>query len=1145
MAYTSIYAGGNFTPTLKTPINYVPIAPKFNVGAVNDVPTLNKALRGGQITPHQWNQRFQQLQRNPAPIKPYSPGNIAGSFGNALNKVIVQPAKGLANAATTSERTAATGIARILPGGTNDITAQQKQVASANKSVNFVQALQKAGKINAAQAQSLIKPNLQASTQANKGVSKSVKGLPSKGRLAAGFAGTAADILTAGALPEIKGAATGTKVANTAIKAGSYGAAGGLNAAAGGGTKKQILENAAAGAALPALPGVLKAGGKGAQKLVGAARAVSERHPVFDTLASNTKAQNLSEALARARQPGVGPRSALDNHVLPEATQTATAKEPVAPKAASISDSEAGGVQVPKTNDYVKEQIKLQEGARKAGSPAGLGKITAAKSDAKTKLLDSFAPIEDTLNKSGFKAAPENNIKFQIDRALRADTIGAQYIKDKGLAKVIQNAPNTKELDQYLIAKHAADLEKQGIKTGRNLDADKQLVKDLGSKYEGHAQAVKQYSENLLDTVTNYGLISKETATHLKEKYPNYVPMNKIFGEGELPGAPKGTGSGTASIASQSVVQKIKGSTRQIESPLASLVDKTQTAIREGERNQAAKILTGYKDLPGNPFGLRELEKGEEVGNKPVVSYLDNGTVRKFETTPEIAAAAKSLNKEQLGLIGRILTVPTRVLRLGATGLNPAFALANVSKDTVSAFINSSHPLRSSVANPKVFLDALVASANHGSKRYAELVREGAGGTSFDIARNAPKQNIRAIRAEANLPSKVLYTVTSPARLLRAAENTIGRSEEFNRSMQYFGNKDAALKKGLTPTRARLTAADAARNNTVNFARAGDYGRVLNSVLPYFNAGLQGSRTLLRSLKDRPIQTTSKLAVSAFLPMAAVTAWNTSDPKRKAAYDDIKDYEKQGNFIIVPPHPVKDPKTGKWNVIKIPMSQEIANLNNIVRNGTEAAVKDGKLHVDQLIGNAVGSATSLNVQNPRQFVNQVTPQAIKPGVEALTNQNLYSGNKIVPDSQRNLPGRDQIGPGTSKTATKLGAALNLSPRQIDNAISTSAGGLGTSTVHGKSLGSQISGRFKGAQGQSQYDLADARFGALKKQLTALGGYKALTPADKAKALNRLQSSVQAAYVPQKDSKGKTKKVSDRNKATKTNPNLSSYLKAAR
>lgn len=859
---------------------------------------------------------------------------------------------------------------------------------------------------------------------------------------------------------------------------------------------------------------------KGAQKGVDAAKVVTKSDAGVKDLIGNTKAQNLVQALDRAHNGAIANIS----------------------KKQSLG--ETGAVTLPKTNDYVKEQVALQEKARKAGSPQGFAKLGATKSEAKTKLIDSFAPIEDTLNKSGAKVAPEKNIKYQIDRALRADTIGSQYIKDKGLAKIIQTVPNTKEFDQYLIAKHAPDLEKNGIKTGRNLLADKQLVKDLGPKYEAHAKAVNEYSQNLLDKATEYGLISKELATHLKQKYPNYIPANRIFGEGELNSLPKGTGGGKASIGTQTIVQKIKGSSRQIESPLSSLIDKSVDVVKQGERNKAAQILTGYKDLPGNPFQLRELKDTETVGEKPVISVFNSGKVQRFETTPEIAAAAKSLNKQQLGLIGKILSAPTRVLRLGATGLNPAFALANVSKDTVSAFINSSHPLRASVANPKVFLQALKASTAHGSKEYGELVREGAGGTSFDIARNAPKQNVRTIRMQKNLPSKILYTTTNPAQLLRAAENTIGRSEEFNRAIQYFGNKQAGIKKGLTAEQARLTAADAARNNTVNFARAGDYGRVINSALPYLNAGVQGSRTLLRNLKDRPVQTTAKLAVTAFFPTAVITAWNTSDPKRRAAYDDIKDYEKQGNLIIVPPHPVKDAKTGKWNVIKIPVSQEIANLNNIVRQGVEAGVKDKSINPASILGNTVAAGTSLNTQSPRQLAGQLTPQAIKPGIESLTNQNLFTGNKIVPDSQKNLAPRDQIGTGTSKTATKLGNALNLSPRQIDNAISTSTGGLGTSIVKGRSLNEQVGGRFKGAQGQSAYDKADTKFSALSKQLQKTSQYQKMQPTEKAKALNRLQRDVTTAYVPQKASNGSTKTPTDRQRAILNGkPQIESYLVA--
>ena len=776
--------------------------------------------------------------------------------------------------------------------------------------------------------------------------------------------------------------------------------------------------------------------------------------------------------------------------------------------------------------DYIKQQIKAQDQARKAGEITTTSKV---KTEFANKFIDNLSPIETTLKKAvknGADVPLSRHITPQLDRALRSDSIAGQYIKDHGLAKVIQNVPDTKAFDQYLIAKHAQDLAANGVKTGRNLTADKQLIESLKATYEPHAQAVMKYNQGLLDKAVSYGLVSKETATALKVKYPNYVPANRIFGDGELTNF-KGNGSGKASISSQSVVQKIKGSTRQIESPLASISNKTVNLISQGERNKAASILAGYKDLPGNPFNLREMKPSETVGAKSTVSYLDKGKVRRFETTPEIATAAKALNKEQIGIIGKIVRVPTRILRLGATGVNPGFALANISKDLVSAAINTEHPLRASVFNPKVLGKASSAAFNHNSKSYAELVRQGAGGTSFDIARDAPRETIAQIRADKNAGTKIMYNVTHPAQLIRAVENTIGRSEEFSRALQYYGNKDAALTKGMSKADAITYGANAARNNTVNFARHGEYGAVLNSALPYLNAGIQGSRTLLRNVRDRPAQTLTKVAVLSTLPVLTTTSWNLSDPKRRAAYNDISNYEKEGNMIIVPSNPVKDPKTGKWNVIKIPVSQEIANLNNIARNALEAGMKNGSMSMTKVLGDLIGTSTSLNAQSGRQVANQLIPQALKPGVEMLTNQSLFTGNQIIPNSQKNLPAKDQYGNYTSGTAKMIGKVTGTSPSIVDNTIRTSTGGAGQnainvtdtvlakmglidkSNIRGKSFADSIAGRFSGASSKPLSDTIQGTFNTARDQLTAMPEYKALSQVDKAKALNRLQTDIQS------------------------------------
>lgn len=933
-------------------------------------------------------------------------------------------------------------------------------------------------------------------------------------------------------------------------------------------------------------------------------------------------------------------------------------------------------------NKYVTEQTQLQKDAQGKTS-----KLAQAKNEFATKGLDALSPIEKPVERAAGGRNNTVSLRDQLDRSLRSDTIAGQYAKDAGLHKIVNSVKDTKAFDQYVIAKHAADLEANGIKTGRDLGKDAQLVQSLGPQYENQSKALGLYNNKLLDKTVDYGLVSRETANYLKQKYPNYVPFDRIFSDSELQG--KGNGSGPASLSTQTVIQRIKGSDRQIHSPLESILAKTHDVIAQGERNQAAKAIADTRNIPGNPLGIKPLRTAEDVlarqdaykqlsELKPARNYLqkaisdtqnqirdvtsknkqaagvvaakvndlterikattaegqpltgvgakkfpefinsagrgsiedlanaylqiqdpafkgqvdkvlrqdlklgsladtlsqtsdqlntvmtkrgelfneaklhadaqakgldtistiNNGIKEIYQTTPEVAQAAKSLNKQQLGLVGKILSYPTRVLRLGATGANLPFAAANVVKDTASSFINSQHPLRASVANPKVFLQALSAAFHHGGENYSELVREGAGGTSFDIARNSAPDTLAKIRSERNIGTKVLYTARHPSELLRAVEDTIGRSEEFGRAKEYFGNKEAALKEGKTSNQAVAYGADAARNNTVNFARAGEYGRVLNSVLPYFNAGIQGSRTLLRNIRDRPVQTGAKIVISASFPVAAATAWNLSDPKRRAAYNDIQDYEKQGNIIIIPPNPKKD-ANGRWNAIKIPVSQEIANVNNVVRNGVEAMQKDKGINFPALAGNLTGTATSLNTQSPRQLAGQVIPQAIKPGIESLTNQNLFTGNKIVPDNMKNLDAKDQYGQNTSGTARVLGGATNISPYMIDNTIRTSLGGLGQTGVNaadnalaklgvikpeeikGKSITSGITGRFSGAQGASQYAPIDKALKDNFDKLKATSGYKTLSSDDKAKALNRLQNDVVTAVKQQTDAKNAT------------------------
>lgn len=730
--------------------------------------------------------------------------------------------------------------------------------------------------------------------------------------------------------------------------------------------------------------------------------------------------------------------------------------------------------------DYIKELTQKQSEAGKGVSFGIKGKAQSFLNDIKEKFVDTNAPIEDAVSaaekRGNYKVLPKNDIRLQIDRVLRSKTLASQFAEDNGLVSAIKTAPDINALDQYMIAKQAETVGKGGIQTGRDSVRDQQLIKDLGPTYEPIAKAVNNYSRLLLDYSVKSGLISQDLANGLIKKYPDYVPLNRIFSEGELSG-PVGNGKSITSLSSQSVIQKLKGSTREVASPIESLLLKTQDAFSQGERNVAARQLASYKDLPG--FKGLITEVGEGKPSNHTFSFLDNGVKKTFDTTPEIAAAAKNLNQEQMGLIGKILSVPTRILQVGATGLNPGFIASNVVKDEVTSFVNSNKALQTSVANPVNFVQALFSAVKH-DDLYKEVVRNAAGGTSFDIARDQPGLSVQKIR------NPVGYTVRNPGELLRAVENIVGRSEELGRIKNYKGTYDALLSEGRTAEDSRLLAAKAARDNTTNFARHGSWGRVLNWAIPFFNAGVQGSRQLVGGLRDRPLQTASKLAVGVFTPIAAITAWNLSDPQRKQAYQDVNEYEKQGNMVIIPPNPVKNSK-GQWQVIKIPLSQEVSNLGSIVRRTMEQANGLDPVKFGEIASALIASGTSQDLSSPNKLASSLTPQLIKPVIEGVTNTNLYTGKKIVPDYLTSQPADAQVRPNTSGTARILGGLTNTSPLKVDNAIGTIAGGLGRNLqnasdfilnktgiipdnqVGGESVGANIERRFSGATGGNLLD----------------------------------------------------------------------------
>jgi len=691
------------------------------------------------------------------------------------------------------------------------------------------------------------------------------------------------------------------------------------------------------------------------------------------------------------------------------------------------------------TDSYIADQLKKQQQDARSGPQGIIAKIRSGVADFKRKWVEAYSPLIDPVNeyarKNKVEILPTKNIDDQISRVLASDTIAARWLKDNGFEGVVGKDRDL--LGQYLIARdNVTGLSRKGKLTGRDFNKDMQFVQS-NSQFEERANQVTAMYKQLAQMAEDNGLLPKGTVDKLVAQNPNYVRWERIFNPDEK-SVLQGSGKAVASLSKQSVVQSMKGSERAIENPLVSVINRAYKTFNEIERNKAADILTTYRNIPGNPYGLRKLGPKENVGTKSTISVIRNGIKEIWEVEKEVAEAAKNLNKEQMSTWLKVITAPVRLFKAGTTTLRIPFIATNVAKDQLTAFVNSERAASTSLMNPKNALESLWESVGHG-ETFKKLERSGSMGTSFDIYREQPRITLEEIAAKKELGSKILYKITHPEQLLRSYENIVSRGEEFTRIQQFKGTYDALIKEGRTVEDATILAARAARQNTVDFNRFGELSRVFNWVIPYFNAGIQGSRSFLRSAQRNPVGTGAKMVAAVFTPMVATTMWNMATPDRREAYNDIQDYEKENNFIIVPPNPQKDAQ-GRWNVIKIPLSQEVANLANVSRLYTLQAVDGDRVAASDVAADLIGATTSLDIKNP---VNQFLPQPIKPALEVVTNKNLYTGKDIVPSYMKGKPKEEQAYKFTSGSARALGKATNLSPFQAQHLVKGYLGSTGT------------------------------------------------------------------------------------------------------
>lgn len=408
--------------------------------------------------------------------------------------------------------------------------------------------------------------------------------------------------------------------------------------------------------------------------------------------------------------------------------------------------------------------------------------------------------------------------------------------------------------------------------------------------------------------------------------------------------------------------------------------------------------------------------------NKTTIKTLKRGIKEVYEDDPRIVDAINKVGRVELHTLLKIAQAPSKLVQRTATAMNFVFTASNLVKDQVGSAVLSKNVMNTH--NPITFMTALREAALkptgkallrgvgarktaervlNPSKEYEKFLKYVAGSTRTDINRNLQSTARRTYEALGLKHDNVV----------RKVENINSATENLTRFQNYVGQFKKGLKDGLDIETAQANAIQAARENSVDFSRSGDWAPFLKIFNPFANANIQGSRSLIRAARERPVSTALKLGTTIMAPVAAATYWNLGDPERALIYSALPESDKANNLIFV---------MSDGNVLKLPMAPGIKEIGAPVRGMIEAEYGVGDPQ------DFIETAKSIFADSINPFnASDIVPQFSKPIIEAQTNHSFFTGDSIVPEYLQKKDTGDQVFKTTSQTYRDIGKRFGISP----------------------------------------------------------------------------------------------------------------------
>jgi hypothetical protein len=531
-------------------------------------------------------------------------------------------------------------------------------------------------------------------------------------------------------------------------------------------------------------------------------------------------------------------------------------------------------------------------------------------------------------------------------------------------------------------------------------------AKQLEQKYPEFVSVQKdwiKYNDGLVKYLLDTGVISAQNAAEFV-KYSDYLPFyRQIDGERTI---------GPNIFQSISGVKAPKGLSGKSEAPLAdfleTIVRNTQASIQAGMKNVAAKKAADA----GVFIGL--VEKLDHVSSSPsTITILEKGKKVSYECADRLwVDAVSSLNLPELPFLS-IFAKPADILRNLVTK-DPGFMLANLMRDSVSAYVTSGANITPLVSTMKEFGSVLMNS----SPEYQKLLSAGVlGGYEFSRDIEASTSEFAKDIRKKTGTKTTFETAASPFTLFwgalekgTTASDAATRIAIYKATLKETGNEAEALHRSL---------------EVLNFNRKGSSAvvRIAAAVIPFLNARVQGLDVFFRS-GIRPFFNKDATAMekqvqkAMFVRGATIMAMSTMYAAAIAGNPDYENQEeevKDNNWII----PLGEGRAP----LKIPTPFEVGTLFKTIPERIYRSFYGMDTNKD--------SAEAAKRALSNTFGISPMPQIISPLIEAKTNYSMFTHREIVSGNMKDVAPEYQVGANTSKVAQEIGMATGMSPIKLE------------------------------------------------------------------------------------------------------------------